>query len=318
MNNSASSGAPLARGAPTFFNVGTSPPAPSTTRRLERQRGDDRGRHWRSGDQLQHVNMPTSAPVSRPFGLARGNDGGTGDEHWNFAPYSHGTATRGRCSRPTTRTAVGATGSGLVKLVDPGAPARRATYVVVNGIDKRPSTRERRSSPSGRCSRSCTRSSRPARTTNTLRIQAAAAGRDRERRPTSPSSTSPAEIEIQSTGRRMDGAGTACRTRRPGRSAEAEDAAGLRAIHVLQRRWRHLAPRPGRHGRDAWARNRRWRPTSSPDMSVQRRRDLLVWAVPAERSSRPVATSCASTATGSGASGPLLLPQDQDLRPALR
>ncbi len=74
-----------------------------------------------------NMTVPTSATITRPFGLALG---GTTGEHWAYAPY-----TTDRCTATLYRTYYthgSGTGSGLVKLVDPSGTS--AAYVVVNGI----------------------------------------------------------------------------------------------------------------------------------------------------------------------------------------
>ncbi|MBM4060202.1 MAG: hypothetical protein FJ265_03760 [Planctomycetes bacterium] len=76
-----------------------------------------------------NMSMPTSAPISRPFGLTWG--GGTGDE-FGYAPYS--TNRHSATAFKTYYTHGSGIGSALVKLVAPGNTA--AAYVVVNGIDK--------------------------------------------------------------------------------------------------------------------------------------------------------------------------------------
>jgi len=75
-----------------------------------------------------NLTMPSSAPISRPFGL-NWNYGAA--EEFGYAPYT----TRYTGSLFKTYYTHGAgTGSGLVKLVDPGVTS--ASYIVVNGIDK--------------------------------------------------------------------------------------------------------------------------------------------------------------------------------------
>ncbi|HLQ36852.1 MAG TPA: hypothetical protein VK348_03560, partial [Planctomycetota bacterium] len=79
-----------------------------------------------------NFSMPTSPPISRPFGVATNGAGSTGDE-FSLAPYSAerfvGTMFKTYYSHPT-----GQTGSGVVKLVD--TANTNAAYIVVNGIDR--------------------------------------------------------------------------------------------------------------------------------------------------------------------------------------
>lgn len=75
-----------------------------------------------------NLTMTTTAPISRPFSLT---DNASPGEEWNYAPYTN------RFSASLYKTYFNhgsGTGSGLVKLVQPGNT--RAGYVVVNGIDK--------------------------------------------------------------------------------------------------------------------------------------------------------------------------------------
>ncbi|MCK5942529.1 MAG: hypothetical protein KAI24_11200, partial [Planctomycetes bacterium] len=74
------------------------------------------------------MTMPATAPVSRPFELSYS---GTGGDHWNYDPYT--TRHTGSLFE-TYYTHASGTGSGLIKLTNPGGTS--AGYIVVNGIDK--------------------------------------------------------------------------------------------------------------------------------------------------------------------------------------
>jgi hypothetical protein len=116
-------------GCTAFFNIGT---ASST---FHHTSSSGNGTMTAVGLELANnynMTMPTSAPISRPFGLNW--NAGTGEE-FSYLPYS--SATTGRYSASlfkTYYTHASGTGSGLVKLVAPGGGS--AGYVVVNGIDK--------------------------------------------------------------------------------------------------------------------------------------------------------------------------------------
>ncbi len=76
--------------------------------------------------------LPTTAGISRPFGLAVGVDGGDPDEFSYTTEYPRYTASN---VVNFYNHANGQTGSSLVRLVEPGA-SPRAGLIVVNGIDK--------------------------------------------------------------------------------------------------------------------------------------------------------------------------------------
>jgi len=112
-------------GCTSFFNIGT----PTST--FHHQSSNASGTLTPIGLELANnynMAMPTSALISRPFGL-NSNDG-TGDE-FSLAPYS--TNRHSATLYKTYYTHPAGTGSGLVKLVNPGNTS--AAYVVVNGID---------------------------------------------------------------------------------------------------------------------------------------------------------------------------------------
>jgi len=117
-------------GCVALFNIGSS----SSTFHHQFQDGQS-GSLVEDGLQLAtgyNFPVPTKALISRPFGLATNSSGGTGpefgytDSYPRFAAqmvtrfYNHGN---------------GQTGSGLVRLQEPGA-SPRGGYVVVNGIDR--------------------------------------------------------------------------------------------------------------------------------------------------------------------------------------
>ncbi|MBK8096890.1 MAG: hypothetical protein IPK26_07275 [Planctomycetes bacterium] len=117
-----------AEGCTTFFNTGT---AAATFHHIF---SSGNGSLSAIGSEIAtnyNFTMPTAAPISRPFGVARANDGGTGD-HWSYSPYDTTRYTASLFKTYYTHPS-GATGSGLVKLTDTGATS--AAYVVVNGID---------------------------------------------------------------------------------------------------------------------------------------------------------------------------------------
>ena len=76
--------------------------------------------------------VPTTTAISRPFGLATSGNGGVGDEFQYTAEYPRFQA------QMVTRFynhVDGQTGSGLVRLQEPG-PDPRGGFIVVNGIDR--------------------------------------------------------------------------------------------------------------------------------------------------------------------------------------
>jgi len=112
-----------ANGCTTFFNIGTSASS------FHHVGSSGNGALTAVGQELADnysMAMPTAAPITRPFGL---NWTGSTGEHWSYAPY----ATKYTASLYRTYyTHASGIGSGLVKLVNPGATS--AAYVVVNGI----------------------------------------------------------------------------------------------------------------------------------------------------------------------------------------
>lgn len=115
-------------GCTSLFNIGTS----SST--FHHQSAAGTGTLTTVGREIAanyNLNMPNTAPISRPFGVATNATGTVGDE-WNHAPYNverySASVFRTYYTHPN-----GNTGSGLVKLVDTGNTA--AAYIVVNGID---------------------------------------------------------------------------------------------------------------------------------------------------------------------------------------
>ncbi|HZN41896.1 MAG TPA: hypothetical protein VFD82_24035 [Planctomycetota bacterium] len=116
-------------GCTSFFNIGT---ASST---FHHTSSNANGTLTPIGLELANnynMAMPTSALISRPFGLNWNGTttGGTGDE------FSHPLYLNNRHSATLYRTYYthpAGTGSGLVKLVDPTNTS--AAYIVVNGID---------------------------------------------------------------------------------------------------------------------------------------------------------------------------------------
>jgi len=110
-------------GCSAFFNIGTS----STRFRHVFSSGD--ANLTPIGEEVAanySMSMPETAPVSRPFVL---DYTGTGGDHWNHPPYS--TRYTGEIYE-TYYTHSAGTGSGLVKLTNPGETS--AGYIVVNGI----------------------------------------------------------------------------------------------------------------------------------------------------------------------------------------
>jgi hypothetical protein len=113
-------------GCTSLFNIGT---ASSTFHHVS---SSGNGTMTSIGLELANnynMSMPTSAPISRPFGLT--SNAGTGDEY-ALAPYSLERYSASLFKTYYTHSS--GTGSGLVKLVDPTNTS--ASYVVVNGIDK--------------------------------------------------------------------------------------------------------------------------------------------------------------------------------------
>ena len=114
------------RGCIAFFNIGS----PGAT--FDHIPGSANGTPTAEGEEIAsnyNFELPAEAPISRPFSLT---DNAYPAEEWNFDPYD---AERFTASLFKTyyNHPLG-TGSGLVKLVEPGDTA--ASYIVVNGIDK--------------------------------------------------------------------------------------------------------------------------------------------------------------------------------------
>ncbi len=117
-------------GCVSMFNIGSS----SSTFHHQFQDGQT-GTLTQDGPQLAlnyNFPLPTTTNISRPFGLATSGSGGTGDEFGKTAEYPRFNA------QMVTRFynhQNGQTGSGLVRLQEPGANPRGG-FVVVNGIDR--------------------------------------------------------------------------------------------------------------------------------------------------------------------------------------
>jgi len=115
-------------GCTAFFDIGTG--AGNT---FHHTSASGNGALTAAGNELAanyNYRIPATLPVTRPFGVATGSSGGVGPE-FALTPYSSqryaGSLYRTYC------TSAAGTGSGLVKLVEPGNTA--AGYVVVNGFD---------------------------------------------------------------------------------------------------------------------------------------------------------------------------------------
>ncbi len=115
-------------GCTSFFNTGSS----SST--FHHQYSSGIGSLTAVGQQIAdnyNFNMPTMAPISRPFGLSLSGHGTVGSE-WNFSPYTERFGTSLLQLYYTHPS--GNAGSGLVQVRDPWNSS--AAYVVVNGIDR--------------------------------------------------------------------------------------------------------------------------------------------------------------------------------------
>jgi hypothetical protein len=114
-------------GCTSFFNIG------STTSSFHHSSiTTSNGTLTAVGSELANnygMTFPPGVPVSRPFGLTLNATNGT---EFGLAPYS--TNRYSASLYRTYLTHASGTGSGLVKLVDPGSTS--AAYIVVNGIDK--------------------------------------------------------------------------------------------------------------------------------------------------------------------------------------
>ena len=116
-------------GCTSVFNIGTS----SST--FHHQFSSSTGSLVEDGPELANnynFPIPTTADISRPFGIATNGSGGVGDEFAFTAEYPRFTAQMVRKFYNHTN---GQTGSGIVRLQEPGANPRGA-YVLVNGLDK--------------------------------------------------------------------------------------------------------------------------------------------------------------------------------------
>ncbi len=116
-------------GCTSFFNTGS---AAST---FHHQYAAGNGALTPIGNEIAtnyNFNMPTTAPISRPFGLATNGAGTVGTE-WSLAPYSTerfgAQLLRTYYDHPTR-----AVGSGLIQLSNP--TGTDSAFVVVNGIDR--------------------------------------------------------------------------------------------------------------------------------------------------------------------------------------
>lgn len=116
-------------GCTSFFNIGTA------TSTFHHQYASGNGTLTSTGTEIANnynFNMPASAPISRPFGIAVGGDGATGDE-FALTPYSaerySARLLKSYYSHPN-----GNVGSGLVQLTNNSSTA--SAYIVVNGLDR--------------------------------------------------------------------------------------------------------------------------------------------------------------------------------------
>ncbi|MEY3161541.1 MAG: hypothetical protein RIT25_1532 [Planctomycetota bacterium] len=116
-------------GCTSFFNTGTA------TSTFHHQYAAGTGSVTGAGTQVAsnyNFNMPTTAPISRPFGIATNASGTVGNE-FSLTPYSNA-----RYSTQLLATYFnhpnGNVGSGLVRLTAPGGTG--SAFVTVNGIDR--------------------------------------------------------------------------------------------------------------------------------------------------------------------------------------
>jgi hypothetical protein len=117
-------------GCTSLFNVGTS----SSTFHHQMQTGRS-GSLVEDGAQLASnysFAVPTTAPISRPFGIATNGTGGVGPEFTYTDTYPRFSAA---LERRFYDHEVAQTGSGIVRLTEPGA-SPRAARIVVNGLDR--------------------------------------------------------------------------------------------------------------------------------------------------------------------------------------
>lgn len=117
-------------GCTSLFNIGSS----SST--FHHQFADGQtGTLVEDGPQLSAnygLSLPSTAPISRPFGLSTSGAGGVGPEFSFTDAYPRFTAA---LVRRFYNHQGGQTGSGLVRLQEPGTTPR-GCYIVVNGVDK--------------------------------------------------------------------------------------------------------------------------------------------------------------------------------------
>src|SRR5262249_5556786 len=116
-------------GCTTLFDIGTA------TSTFHHQYADgSNGTLTTTGTEIAtnyNFNMPTTAPISRPWNIATNGAGGTGQE-WSLAPYS--TRYTAQLLKTYYTHPTGNVGSGLLQLTDPANTA--SAYIVVNGIDR--------------------------------------------------------------------------------------------------------------------------------------------------------------------------------------
>ena len=116
-------------GCVSLFNIGT------TGSTFHHQFASGTGALVEDGPQLAteyNFPLPVTARISRPFGLAMSYSGGVGNEFGFTTEYPRFSA---QMVRRFYNHNIGTTGSGLVRLQEPGANPRGG-YIVVNGIDR--------------------------------------------------------------------------------------------------------------------------------------------------------------------------------------
>ena len=117
-------------GCTSVFNIGTS----NSTFHHQFKSGQT-GTLTEDGPQLANnynFPIPTTTAISRPFGLATNGSGGVGDEFSYTTEYPRFSA---QMVRKFFNHQAGQTGSGIVRLQEPGANPRGA-YIIVNGLDR--------------------------------------------------------------------------------------------------------------------------------------------------------------------------------------
>lgn len=120
-----------AEGCTSLFNIGSSA---SSTFHHQYQDGAT-GNLVGDGPQMAanyNFPLPTTAPISRPFGLAVSTSGGVGDEFSYTGEYPRYSASTVVDFYNNTN---GNKGSALIRLTEPGA-SPRAGFIVVNGLDR--------------------------------------------------------------------------------------------------------------------------------------------------------------------------------------